>query len=276
MEPQMPPASEGSSPTHTCACCGGGSFRLRHTWPVGDHWNLCSIPLSIWDCQTCGLTSLWPVPLPEQYPDGGDWFSPKRQNLSRKYAFKYAKRRLINRIFGSNPERFMAMCVRAKPSGRFLDVGCGNGHYLAMASKHYQECVGVEPSPIGAAEAEARGFRVFRDVIETAPVESGYYDAVLMDSVIEHVRNPVETLRICHRVLAPGGIVALQTPKLGGPASRIHGRGWYGFRHGYHTFLYTGKTLGACLDKAGFDVLARPKRDRMADDILVLIGRKRD
>ena len=63
-------------------------------------------------------------------------------------------------------------------------------------------------------------------------------------------------------------------PKFGGPAYRRHGREWNGFRVGYHLHLFTGKTLAACLEKAGFEVLSRPKRDRPLDDILGMWGRK--
>jgi hypothetical protein len=38
--------------------------------------------------------------------------------------------------------------------------------------------------------------------------------------------------------------------------------------------LYTGETLGRYLRQTGFEVLARPKRDRLLDDILILWGRK--
>jgi SAM-dependent methyltransferase len=267
---QPDPASTGER----CRLCGGGHFRLRHEWPVGDYWNQSTIPLAVWDCEACGLTMLWPVPTAEQYPGDGDWFSPKHKNLARNYWLKHAKRKLFWKLFGSKQERFLKACLRAMPTGRFLDVGCGTGAMLDLASRHYTECVGIEPSPIGAAAARAKGFRVFESLLEDAALDPDYYDMIVMDAVIEHVRDPVETLRICHRALRPGGFVAMTTPKLGGPAYRVHGAGWNGFRHGWHTFLFTGKTLQACLDKAGFEYVRSPRRDRPLDDMLILWGRK--
>jgi SAM-dependent methyltransferase len=257
-----------------CKLCGGSHFRLRHEWPVGDYWNQCSIPLAVWDCADCDLTMLWPVPTEEQYPAKGDWHSPQRKDLSRKYWWKRVRHRLSDRLIGTRAERFLKSCVQAMPTGRFLDVGCGTGATLERASKHYTECVGIEPSHIGAEAARAKGFRVMEDLLENVKLEPDYYDMVVMDAVIEHVFDPVETLRIIHRTVRPGGFVALTTPKLGGPAYRMHGGGWNGFRHGWHTFLYTGKTLQACLDRAGFEYVARPRRDRPLDDQLILWGRK--
>jgi SAM-dependent methyltransferase len=260
---------------YACTCCGGQSFRLRHSWPVGDHWNQCSVALNVWDCESCGLSFLHPIPRPEQYPDGGDWFSPKKKDLSRQYAFKAWRRRMIDRWFGTKAERFIKGCLQAKPGGRFLDVGCGTGEMLELAARHYAPCAGIEPSPIAAAQVRAKGFRVYEGTLEQATLEPGSFDLILMDSVIEHVHDPVAVLKICHAALAPGGVVAMLTPKLGGPAYRLHGAGWNGFRHGWHTFLFTGRTLSLCMDRAGFDVLQHPRRDRITDDILILWGQKR-
>ena len=267
------PARHGAPPA-ICTCCGGRGFRLRHRWDVGTYWNQCTIDLHMWDCASCGLTALHPVPRAHEYPDSGDWFSPKRRDLSRRYAFKAWRRRMIDRWLGTKAERFIQGCVQAQPGGRFLDVGCGTGDMLELAARHYSPCVGIEPSPHGVAMARAKGFEVFACTLEEAPLKPESFDLILMDSVIEHVHDPVAVLRICHRALAPGGVVAMLTPRLGGPASRIHGEGWNGFRHGWHTFLFTGRTLSQCMEVAGFEVLRRPRRDRSTDDILILWGRR--
>src|SRR5581483_7293580 len=100
---------------------------------------------------------------------------------------------------------------------------------------------------------------------EDAALELESLDCILMDAVIEHFISPLDTLQKCQRILRPGGIICLRTPKFGGPAYRMHGRAWNGFRHGYHTFLFDGRTLGAMLEQAGFEVLRKPRRDRPLD-----------
>jgi SAM-dependent methyltransferase len=51
------------------------------------------------------------------------------------------------------------------------------------------------------------------------PFPSDCFDAVLLDSVIEHVRDPQELLLECKRVLKPGGIVYVVFPPYYGPLS---------------------------------------------------------
>lgn len=264
------PARDG----YRCVLCGGTDFTLRHEWPVGDYWNQTTIPIRIWDCQGCDLTFLWPIPKAEEYPGKGDWHSPQRKDLSRKSKFKTWRRKLKNRFAGTHRERLMRSCLIAKSSGRFLEIGCGKGDLLEQASRHFDECVGVEMSPIAAQVCRDKGFRVHEGMFEDVALEAEYYDLVVLDSVIEHVFDPVETLRRCHAALRPGGVVCAMTPRLGGWASTVRGRGWNGFRHGWHTFLFTGKTLGACMEKAGFQVMKRPRRDRPLDDLLILWGQK--
>jgi SAM-dependent methyltransferase len=267
---QPNPASKGA----TCKLCGASSFRLRHEWPVGDYWNQTTIPLALWDCQECGLCVLDPVPKPEHYPDNGDWHSPKLKNLARKYRFKTWKRALFDRLFGTKKQRFYRQCKQAVSSGSFLDVGCGTGELMDLAAKDFDEVVGVEPSARGAAIAREKGYKVLEGLLEEVSLEPNHYDMIAMDAVIEHVLDPIAIMRQCYDALKPGGYLGMVTVKLDGPANRYRGAGWNGYRHGWHTVLFNEATLQACLDKAGFEYVRRPRRARPMDDILILWGRK--
>ena len=245
---------------------------MLHHWPVGDRWNPATIPLTVWRCE-CGLVFLYPSPTPEQMPGRGDWWSRKRKKFRRRRLLKLLRTAITFSCFGTPRFRLVKYTRKAIPSGRLLDVGCGDGRLLALAAPYY-DCTGLEPSPIGAARARDKGFRVLETTLEETRIEPHSFDVITMDSVIEHVRHPLSVLKRANRILKPGGIIALKTNKFEGPAYRLHGRGWCGFRHGYHTFLFTGATLGLTLERAGFEVLKRPRRDRILDDILILWGRK--
>ncbi|MBN2475152.1 MAG: class I SAM-dependent methyltransferase [Pirellulales bacterium] len=262
------PTAEG----YRCYLCGGQTFTRLHAWPVGDRWNPARISIAVWQCG-CGIVFLYPVPGPEQLPDCGDWWSKRRKRPRRNLTYKRIRAAVSHALVGSPRYRFVKYTRKAIASGKLLDVGCGDGRLLQVAGPHY-DCVGLEPSPIAAEQARRKGFPVLQTAFETARLRSRSFDVVTLDSVIEHVRNPLHVLRKANRILKPGCVIALKTNKFNGPAYRMHGRGWYGFRHGYHTFLFTGKTLSRTLEAAGFEVLKRPKRDRLLDDILILWGRK--
>jgi SAM-dependent methyltransferase len=255
-----------------CELCGGREFSLLHAWNPDDPWNMATILIAVWQCR-CGFTFLHPVPTSNQLPDSGDWWSPLRRQPSRRPGFKNRWRKIRHAMIGTSKQRLIWATRKAVPNGRLLDVGCGNGETLKIASEFY-DCFGLEPSSQAAASARARGFPIIESTLEEAEMVAGSFDVVLLDSVIEHVNSPHAFLKKVNRILRIGGVVALLTPKLNGPAHFFHGAAWNGFRHGYHTFLFTGKTLGQCLRDTGFEVLRRPRRDRWLDDILILWGRK--
>ena len=256
-----------------CDLCGGSQFTMLHEWPVGDFWNPAKVPIAVWQCNQCRLVFLFPVPTADQLPDAGDWWSKERKHFQRRRWFKtrWAKVRLA--LIGDSRDRLINATRRILPTGKLLDIGCGCGDFLERAGKYYAG-TGLEPSPTAAAATRQRGFPVIEATLEGTVIEPGSFDLVTLDSVIEHVPSPLAALRKINTILKPDGIVVLKTPKFGGPAYRSHGSGWNGFRHGYHTFLFSGKTLGQSLEKTGFEVLSRPRRDRALDDILILWGRK--
>lgn len=255
-----------------CELCGHRQFSLVHSWGAEDRWNMASIPIAIWKCQ-CGAAFLHPVPTADQLPDRGDWWSQRRKKFCRRRRFKDWWRKIRYALIGTGNERLVRATRKILPSGRWIDVGCGEGQLLDLAREFY-DCTGLEPSRDAAARTRAKGFPVIVSNFEDAEIEPESFDVVSLVSVLEHALSPLTLLRKVNLILRDGGIVVVATPKFGGPSHLLHGAAWNGFRHGYHTFLFTGKSLSQHLRASGFEVLRRPRRNRILDDILILWARK--
>jgi len=255
-----------------CCLCGGRNYRLLHGWESEHPRNSSSLTLGFWEC-SCKLAILHPVPEAIHLPDEGDWWSPKRKLIRRNISFKRYRARVIDAVFGTSLQRLIRQTKRAQPRGRLLDVGCGDGRLLSEASLHY-ECDGLEPSPVAAERARQRGFEIIQNYFEAAEIPSASYDVVMMDAVLEHVNDPVDTLCKVNRILRPGGVVTVKVPKLWGPSHRRHGREWNGYRVGYHLTMFSGETMDAVMAAAGFSPHERLRRDRFLDDILIVWGQK--
>lgn len=100
-----------------------------------------------------------------------------------------------------------------------LDVGCGDAGVLIALAEAGATAVGVEPwarsVERGRIRAEEHGVEVALQeaVAESLPFPDATFDLVILDNVLEHVEDRERSLSEIHRVLAPGGLLYLVTPK---------------------------------------------------------------
>lgn len=98
------------------------------------------------------------------------------------------------------------------PVGRLLDVGCAFGTFLIVAAERGWEVHGVEVSRYAAAIAAERGLGpVFEGRFEAFDGSARSFDLVTFWDSIEHVDDPVESLRRARRLLRPDGFVLIAT-----------------------------------------------------------------
>jgi ubiquinone/menaquinone biosynthesis C-methylase UbiE len=107
-----------------------------------------------------------------------------------------------------------------QPAGaRVLDIGCGDAGVLIAFAERGSVCAGIELDEKslerGRLRAEEHGVAVDlrKGVAEALPWEDGAFDLVILDNVLEHVRDRPLTLREIHRVLKPNGLLYMVTPK---------------------------------------------------------------
>jgi len=96
-----------------------------------------------------------------------------------------------------------AHCIRP----RVLDFGCGDGFFCALAVGRERVDVGLDTA--GSRINEARDAGIYTTVIEydglRIPFADDYFQTVISNSVLEHVRDLGPTLQEIGRVLKPGG-----------------------------------------------------------------------
>jgi len=145
---------------------------------------------------------------------------------------------------------------------RVLDVGCSSGYLAAPLAARRNTVVGIELDAAAARDARAFCEQVLLGDVETMdlPLEPGSFDVVLLGDVIEHLRDPVDTLRRLRRFLRPSGRLVLSTPNVANWAIRLSllaGRWRYterGILDRTHTHLFTRATLREAIEGAGYVV----------------------
>jgi len=77
------------------------------------------------------------------------------------------------------------------------------------------------------------------------------FDLVFLGDIVEHVPEPVAFLCDVRNVLAPDGIVCIDTPNWGSPWRRWGRRHWLGLNR-FHVNLFDGDSLAGLLCSCGF------------------------
>jgi SAM-dependent methyltransferase len=95
---------------------------------------------------------------------------------------------------------------------RILDIGCGIGTYVRKFREFSDRVVGIDIDPKRLREAARTTPGLVLAVSERLPLRDGAFDVVVLNEVIEHVRDDAATMREALRVLRPGGRVAVYAP----------------------------------------------------------------
>jgi len=201
---------------------------------------------------------------------GGVYLDPRPapSALGRIYPSDYYSYDFARKL-GPLVMRFKAWSDRTKvrgyrpylgPGGRVLDVGCGDGHGLreiATAVPHALDLTGVEFSEHAIAAAESRGVHVIRGRIEDVELPRDAFDLIVMNQLIEHVREPRVVLERIAAALSPRGHVFLETPNLDSLDARLFGRRyWGGYHLPRHFHLFDTRTFERLAGQAGLRIVA--------------------
>lgn len=144
---------------------------------------------------------------------------------------------------------------------RFVDIGCGTGRYLramAAAGVPRDRIHGLELDPEVVARLNAEGFRAHHARVEECEdIPAASVDLATMFHVIEHVDAPSRVIARIATWMAPGGVLAIETPNLDSlDARRFRDRWWGGYHIPRHWHLYTPETLQRALRAHGFEPFA--------------------
>lgn len=98
-----------------------------------------------------------------------------------------------------------------KGQAKILDIGCGDGLFFSKM-EHFGSITGIDPYAPGVSKQHQD--KILKIDFLKDKVEVGYYDAVMLFDVIEHVDADLAFLQRAYEVLKPGGVLFLTVPAL--------------------------------------------------------------
>jgi SAM-dependent methyltransferase len=202
-------------------------------------------------CDDCGLMYASPrakLPDQDEIKDYDPEVTRRAQETSRD---RYEKEEFQVRDY----EDTRAYLRKAYPErGRLLEIGCSMGFLLAKFRGDGWEVEGIEPNR-GYCEfiGESHGIKASPTILEEADRSAESFDVIVMLHVIEHVPNPLGTLKEIYRVLKPGGTLVLETPRYDSLMFKLLRHRERSVSCDGHIYFFTTGTLRAMCRKAGFE-----------------------
>src|SRR5262245_36483937 len=188
------------------------------------------------DCASCGHTMAGRV--------------PSQHELEAHYRL-YDRDRSISPITVRRYDELLSSLDRFRKLNRLLDFGCGSGHFLVAARRQGWEVDGVELDEDAIRACADRGLEVGREI---GSFESGAFDVVTAIEVVEHLDDPLESLRQFRRVLRPGGAAYVTTPNFDSLTRRLLGPRWRIVEYPEHLQYFTSRSLGQAAGRSEFEV----------------------
>jgi len=202
-------------------------------------------------CNHCDLIIFTPRPTPEEL---------KAFYESEEYREDYQKSPMTGENFAQQRyDQLIQVIAKSVPhvltskDKSLLDVGCGVGDLLKIASQNGWHVTGTEISEAATETAnQTLENTVINGDILSLDLPLNSYDLITCYHVIEHLLDPIATLNKMLTLLKPNGIAFIETPNIGSLGAKIKGKNWSHITPPEHITYFNPSSLKYALEKAGF------------------------
>jgi len=220
-----------------------------------------SVNIDIVRCKKCGFYYINPM----IYFDEEDIINlyGNQYFQEEKLTGRWIRKRSLDRIRRLNKLEY----YRENKVLKFLDLGCGEGYMLEEASSRGYEVHGVDfTDNLIDCVKDRKNISFKKGTLMEIKYPANYFDAIYVDSVLEHVQSPIELMSEINRILTKGGVLYIAIPNEGsldikfrGMISRIKNPGvsvnLNPLQNPYHVVGFTPEVISKIARETEFEVL---------------------
>ena len=182
-------------------------------------------------CRRCSFVTLHPLPDEDtlgKYYRRNYW--QDEQGQSSKYMKFFLSMRLKPFI-----KELKALVPR---NGHVLDWGTGDGFLVKLLNDSDLTAFGIDPYSSASDDKT-----VFKATIHNAPFPDNYFHAITGFHILEHLRQPVESIRSALRLLKPEGIFIIEVPNIDSLQYRLFRSRWQPLEIPFHLNHFSPNSL---------------------------------
>ena len=138
--------------------------------------------------------------------------------------------------------------------GRLMDFGCGGGEFLRRMAWLGWTVTGVDFSQDAVDLVRAAGFEACHGSLPHPELAGRRFDVITMRMSLEHVHDPLATVRAAAEMLDIGGKLVIIVPNFGSWDRTHFGEAWYALDLPRHLTHFEKHTLQGLLERVGLRV----------------------
>jgi SAM-dependent methyltransferase len=244
--------TQWSPEDRSCPVCGSRDAKKLGARGGRAHHEGRGVETNVVSCNDCTLVYTHPTLMPVTNPYDKE---------AKEYFQLHDEQQKIRN--GENLAAF-AESVLGGP-GSMLELGCGRGELLRGAMNRGWTARGVEMTEDFARVARSQGVEIECTPIETCKSLDETYDVVMLAAILEHLYDPMETLKRIKNAVRTGGLLFIDVPneaslsmRIGNLYMRARGRDWAinlsPTFPPFHVVGFSPASLRRALSEVGFEV----------------------
>jgi SAM-dependent methyltransferase len=227
-------------------------------------------------CSNCGCIQIKDIPenMSEYYP--GNYYSfdsnpeelYKKRNLGEKFKqkliifrdqFNLFKKGLLGSIIQklkpNQDQKINSLKqLRLNSSLTILDVGCGSGDFLFYIMQlGFRSLTGIDPY-LRKDIYYSNGLKIFKKNPEELVLDSQRYDLIMLHHVFEHMKDPLNILISCKKILNEDGLLLIRVPISDSFAWKNYRENWIQLDPPRHLYIHSINSLKILADQSGFEI----------------------